>query len=252
MATLCRAFDLLDRGDVAADRSLDTLRVEILVKMHLASGPARQVAPLIERAVRIFPLISSRDGFPRDIVTVAVRHGMTTPEAQEIYLQFLEAGGELEGPLRGRLDALLVRALRISRRALPDEVRHQLPALERLQRCRPGLDFPQLYLGRFHHLDGNHERAEEHLAAIRGPLAETVKVLTLRGHIAERQGRLEDARRLYERSLELDEGQPDVQFRVGRLALWAALAINVEEQASTRHTAPPSAPRTEDRAAAEG
>lgn len=213
LATFVRAFDVLDQaGDDAESRAL---RVRLAQSLAEAVQTEKDLDALIPRAARVGSEFARLPAAPT-VIKKMIEGQRKELEAIDLYLAYLEAHGPMDDALRARLLMMLAQALRIRTRSDPDQVRSLVPRLERLHACRPGLDFPTLYLGTMNFLDGDFTRARNLLTILCGPIKRTPKVLNMLGRCAEKLGNIEEAVLCFEQSVGIKERQGNIHFRLGR------------------------------------
>lgn len=227
-ATLCRAFDVLDRPG-PAPAAVPPLRRDILAALLTAAEDPEIVLPLARRTESVLDETVRLDAaLVRAIVDRASRHADQDDDALwRLYVAFLDTEVPCPAELRGRIVTLLSERLSIRLDSDRHEAEPLVPLLERLHRARPKLAFPRLYLGRWACLQERYADARDLLAGIGGRLAERPKVLNLRGRCAELLALESEAEQLFARSLDVRDDQADIHFRVGRLVLHRALDLPV-------------------------
>jgi tetratricopeptide (TPR) repeat protein len=219
LGLLCRAFDMLDR-DGLEDGDLDELRSEIGEKLYEAARGSGHIIPLAQRASRLLARVPARNGLVDRIARyLAVEKRRPDPECLEFYIAYLETQRPGDRELRVRLKQILARALHIRMTSDVAEVRPRVPLLERLHTFDPRMNFPRLFLGRFHYLENRFLEASRLLAGVTGRIAHEPKLLNARARCAEKLGRIDEAQELYARSLACNDRQPQVHFRAGRIFL---------------------------------
>lgn len=219
-AMFVRAFDTLESPGARIPGSED-LRLRILEGLHAATAKTGDPSALVPRLAMMATAAVRLAFVPSLVRKLAVDLARDDGDAVGIYLAALESRRPLDRPTLAAVLRILARALRIRSRSEPEEVQDLVPKIERLLACRPGLDFPRLYLARYHHAVEQWGRARQLLLGIRGPMKTDIKVLNLLGRCAEKLNRPEEAVAAYERSLRQREAQGLIHFRLGRLLLGA-------------------------------
>lgn len=216
--TFARAFDLLAEGGSESERR--ELLHRAASGLEAACRSVDHMAPLHDRAETLYRLGMRRADMVTHLVRrLALEDARTDPEALETYIGFLEGGSRLDEDLATRLNQILSFVLHVRLSTPPEEAESHVPLLLRLNRCRPRLTFPKLYLGRYHYVSRDYASARRFFGQISGRLADRPKVLNVQARCAEKLDLIDEALDLYRRSLRHNHHQPHVHFRVGRLLL---------------------------------
>ena len=221
-ATLCRAFDTLDREglDTEEDHRLRYKIVRALVALVPEPGVLNH---LVARAGGCLEDLVERDPqLGRSLAELALEV-TESPARLEFLVKLIECRVPMVAGSAQSIHEALGKALRVTTKSSDPEVKARLPFLQRLHVARPELAYPRLYIARAYALIERYEEALDLLSGVHGSAALRANVLNLRGRCAELVHRMDEAEECFLRSLAANGEQADIHFRAGRIALRRAV-----------------------------